>query len=99
MPDHPYKEITSHVVAVYHALSPQWQTNAQLAAKCTGVSRETVKHHTRRLAAEGVVDAHTDAPEHAYRLTAQPSGPAADLVRRLDAFAETFNDQMKGPQS
>ncbi len=84
-------EISEHEVKVFVALrSGKWMTNSDIHKACDGVSERTVRLHTHRLVALGVLDQAEVFPAHRYRLSDMASKRNAAYFKRLEAACKVF---------
>ncbi len=77
-------EVSLHEVQVYRALKShpdQWLTNKEILGLAPGVKARTVRAHTKRLVALGIVDQAEVFPAHRYRwaIMADKRNPAYAL--------------------
>lgn len=86
-------EISIHEAVIYSSLrgSAKWMTNREIAkATARPVAERTVRHHTRRLVALGLLDLAEVFPAHRYRVSEMADKRNAAYVNRLKAACEVF---------
>lgn len=87
-------EVSLHEVKVFRLLqsSPsKWFTHADIAAQVKGVAVRTIRHHTKRLVALGLLDVAEVFPAHRYRFAEKAGKRNQAMLLRLERAAEIFN--------
>jgi DNA-binding transcriptional ArsR family regulator len=83
-------EISPHLVKVHRALAkkpPHWLTNQEIGALLPDVAARTIRYHTRRLTAAGVLEERRVFGGYRYRYAATPDQEA---VAQLNSAAAIF---------
>lgn len=89
-------EISIHEASIYTSLlkAGNWMTNREIAKASTRpVAERTVRHHTKRLVALGLLDLAEVFPAHRYRASDMANKRNAAYVNRLKAACEVFGIQ------
>ena len=92
-------EVSRHEVEVFRVLvaHPQtWQTNADIAQKCSGVAPRTVRAMTMKFVHLGILDQAEVFPAHRFRLAEKASKRNRGYLDRLAREATVFGVSMKG---
>lgn len=86
-------EILVHEATVYMSLrkSGNWMTNGEIAkAALRPVAKRTVRRHTKRLVALGLLDLAEVFPGHRYRASDMADKRNAAYINRLKAACDVF---------
>lgn len=86
-------EISIHEILIYEALRRrgEWMTNHEIAkAVAQPVAERTVRHHTKRLTALGVLDLAEVFPGHRYRISDKREKRNAAYVQRIESASQVF---------
>jgi len=85
-------EVSLQEIKIWKVLktSTSWTTNDDIAAAIPDVSPRTVRLHTKRLAAMGLVEEMRLFPAHAYRWLAEAENKNREYVQKLESAAAVF---------
>ena len=82
-------EVSLHEVLVWRGLDKKWRTHKEIFKKIGGkVAERTVRAHTQKLVALGLIEVVEVFPGHRYRIKA--TSTVSDYIKRLEAAAEAF---------